>query len=109
MEPFTVSASSTRAICSGRSPSTVRQLRPAENISITLQSQRPKAFVFRDKRYIVERTYGPWLTGGEWWTPTLWGLEQWDLVAHAQDNTLLLCCLVRDLMQDRWQMTALYD
>lgn len=109
MEPFTVSAGSTPAIRSGRFPSAVRQLRPAENISVTLQSQRPKAFVFRDKRYIVERTYGPWLTSGEWWNPTLWGLEQWDLVARAQDNMVLSCCLVRDLMQDRWQMEALYD
>jgi protein ImuB len=109
MEPFTVSAGSASVISCGRSPSAVRQLRPAENISVTVQSQRPKTFVFRDKRYIVERTYGPWLTGGEWWNPTLWGLEQWDLVARAQDSALLSCCLVRDLMQDSWQMAALYD
>jgi protein ImuB len=109
MEPFTVPTGSVPVICSGQSQSAVRQLRPAENISVTLQGQRPKTFVFRDKRYIVERTYGPWLTGGEWWKPTLWGLEQWDLVARTQDSTLLSCCLVRDLMQDRWQMAALYD
>lgn len=109
MEPFTVSANLIPAIPSGRSPSAARQLRPAENISVTLQIQRPKAFVFRDKRYIVERAYGPWLTGGEWWNPTRWGLEQWDLVARAQDSALLSCCLERDLIQDRWQMAALYD
>lgn len=109
MEPFTVSANSTSVISSSRSPSASRQLRSAENVSVTLQSQRPKAFVFRDKRYIVERIYGPWQTGGDWWNPTLWGLEQWDLVARAQDSALLSCCLVRDLMQDRWQMAALYD
>jgi protein ImuB len=109
MGPFTVPAGSTAAICSVRSPSTARQLRPAENISVTLQSSRPKAFVFREKRYIVERTYGPWLTGGEWWNPYLWDLEQWDLVVRAQDSALLSCCLMRDLMQDRWQMAALYD
>ncbi|MBB5345737.1 DNA polymerase Y family protein [Tunturibacter empetritectus] len=109
MEPFTVSANSTPVISSNRFPSASRQLRSAENVSVTLQSQRPKAFVFRDKRYLVERIYGPWLTGGEWWNPTFWSLEQWDLVARAQDSTLLSCCLVRDLMQDRWQMAALYD
>jgi protein ImuB len=109
MEPFTVPTGSASAASRDRSPSAVRQLRPAENISVTVQSQRPKVFVFRDKRYIVERTYGPWLTGGDWWNPTLWRLEQWDLVARAQDSALLSCCLVRDLMQDRWQMAALYD
>jgi protein ImuB len=109
MEPFTVSTDSASVISSGRFPSAVRQLRPAESISVTVQSQRPKAFVFREKRYTVERTYGPWLTGGDWWNLTLWGLEQWDLVARAQDNSLLSCCLVRDLLQDRWQMAAFYD
>lgn len=109
MEPFTVSANSTPVTSAGRSPSASRQLRPAENVSVTLQSQRPKAFVFREKRYVVERIYGPWLTGGDWWNPTLWGLEQWDLVARAQDSALLSCCLVRDLIQDRWQMAVLYD
>jgi protein ImuB len=109
MEPFTVSANSTPVISSSRSPSASRQLRPPESVCVTVQSQRPKAFVFRDKRYVVERTFGPWLTGGDWWNPTLWSLEQWDLVARAQDSALLSCCLVRDLRQDRWQMAALYD
>jgi protein ImuB len=109
MEPFTVSANSTPVISSDRSPSASRQLRPAEDVSVTLQSQRPKTFVFREERYVIERIYGPWLTGGDWWNPTLWGLEQWDLVARAQDSALLSCCLVRDLMQDRWEMTVLYD
>ncbi len=47
--------------------------------------------------------------GGDWWSRALWGCEQWDLVARAQDGDLLCCCLVRDLMQDHWQMVALYD
>ena len=109
MEPFTVTAGSKPVISSSRFPSASRQLRPPENVSVTLQSQRPKAFVFREKRYVVERIYGPWLTGGDWWNPTLWGLEQWDIVARARDSALLSCCMVRDLMQDRWQMAALYD
>jgi protein ImuB len=109
MEPFTVIANSKPVISSSRSPSISRQLRPPENVSITLQSQRPKTFVFREKRYTVERIYGPWLTGGDWWNPSLWGLEQWDVIARAQDSALLSCCLVRDLMQGRWQMAALYD
>jgi protein ImuB len=109
MEPFIVTANSKPITTSNRSPCASRQLRPPGYVSVTLQSQRPKAFVFREKRYVVERTYGPWLTGGDWWSPTLWGLEQWDIVARAQDNAMLCCCMVRDLMQDRWQMAALYD
>ena len=51
---------------------------------------------FRDRRYTVERAYGPWAASGDWWNPSLWGMEQWDLVARAQDGALLCCCVVRD-------------
>jgi protein ImuB len=109
MEPFTVPAGAAPAVLSDQPRSASRQLRPAENISVTTQGQRPRAFVFRDRYYLVERSYGPWRTSGDWWNSTLWGLEQWDIVARAKDNALLCCCLIRDLMQDCWQMAALYD
>ena len=86
-----------------------RQLRPAESISVTLEAQRPAQFYFRGQGFKVERAYGPWLACGDWWQPTLWGNEQWDIVARAADNSLLCCCLVRDRMHGGWQMAALYD
>jgi protein ImuB len=109
MEPFVVPSGSLSVVPSNQSRSAVRRLRPAEAISVTVQSQRPKEFVFRGKHYAVEHTYGPWLVSGDWWQPTLWGSEQWDLVARAQDAALLCCCLVRDRIEDRWQMAAFYD
>lgn len=109
MEPFTVPSGSASVIPSRQSRSAIRKLRPAEVISVTSQGQRPRAFVFREKRYAVEHSYGPWLISGDWWQSTLWGFEQWDLVARAQDNALLCCCLVRDRIEDCWQMAALYD
>jgi protein ImuB len=109
MAPFTVPATAMSADTPRHLRSASRQLRPAESISVTNQGQRPKTFVFRERYYIVENSYGPWRTSGEWWSPTLWGLEQWDIVARAKDNSLLCCCLVRDLTQGCWQMAALYD
>jgi protein ImuB len=109
MEPFTVPSGSVFAVPSTQSRSAIRKMRPAEDISVTAQNLRPKAFVFRNKRYVVEHLYGPWLTSGDWWNPTLWGLEQWDIEARTQDNVLLHCCLMRDQVEDRWQMAALYD
>lgn len=109
MEPFTVPVGAKSAISPNQQRSASRQLRPAEYISVTTQNKRPKAFVFRERYYMVEHIYGPWLTGGDWWNPTLWGLEQWDLVAHGNDNTLLCCCVIRDVIQNDWQMAALYD
>lgn len=87
----------------------MRQLRPPERASVTLQNLRPTLFYFRERRYAVERAYGPWQLSGDWWNRTLWGMEQWDLVARAQDGSLLCCCMVRDVMQNQWQMAGLYD
>jgi protein ImuB len=87
----------------------LRRLRPPEAAFVTVERERPKTFFFRERRYAVEQSYGPWLTSGEWWAPTLWGCEQWDLVARSQDGAMLCCCLVRDLLRDEWQMVALYD
>jgi protein ImuB len=109
IEPFAIPAGSSSTIPSSQSRSSMRKLRPPEMISVTAQSHRPKAFVFQKKHYVIEHAYGPWLTSGDWWNPTLWGLEQWDLVARAQDRALLCCCLIRDQIEDRWQMAALYD
>ncbi len=86
-----------------------RQLRPAESVTVTLEAQRPVQFYFRGQSYRVDRAYGPWLAEGDWWQPTLWGQEQWDIVARAGDSSLLCCCLVRDRMHGSWQMAALYD
>jgi protein ImuB len=109
MEPFSIPSGKPSATLPSQSRAAVRQLRPAESISLTLQSERPMTFVFREQRYIVDRAYGPWLTSGAWWNQTLWGWEQWDLVAHAHNSTSLCCCVLRDLARDRWEMAVLYD
>jgi protein ImuB len=109
IEPFALPSGSPSVHSPSTLQSATRRLRPLENILVTVQGRHPKAFVFRDKSYVVNRAYGPWLASGDWWNPTLWGQEQWDIEAHAQDSTLLRCCIVRDQMANCWQMTALYD
>jgi protein ImuB len=109
MEPFAIPTGQSSAIVSMPLRPAMRMLRPAEATFVTLQSRRPKSFVFRKCRYFVEQAHGPWLSSGEWWASTLWGCEQWDLMARAQDGNTLCCCLVRDRMQENWRMVALYD
>ncbi len=109
MESFAVPVDNAETAAPVHLRGAVRQLRPAENITVTLNARRPVRFSFRGQRYTVDRAYGPWLAGGDWWQPSLWGSEQWDLVARAVDGTLLCCCAVRDLMHGGWQMAALYD
>ena len=74
-----------------------------------MRGRQPATFIFRERLYEVEHVYGPWLSGGDWWNPELWTVEQWDLIARSRDGVLLCCCLVRDLRQQTWQMVALYD
>ena len=87
----------------------MRQLRPVEKIAMTLRGEEPAGFFFCERRYEVERAYGPWLTGGDWWNPSLWAVEQWDLIARSGEGALLRCCVARDLGRQVWQMVTLYD
>ena len=113
VEPFVVPTSSALECKPQSKHLALRQLRPPESVTVTVHDRQPDSFIFREKRYTVERAYGPWSSAGDWWNPTLWSLEQWDLVARGHDAanhaTWLCCCLTRDLIQERWQIEALYD
>jgi protein ImuB len=86
-----------------------RMLRPPEAVSVTLHGKQPTFFRFRNQRYMIEQAYGPWKCDGNWWTSTLWGHEQWDLIARTSSGCMLCCCLVRELIDNQWQIVALYD
>ena len=109
VEPFSVPSGDAHMLASPRPRLSMRQLRPPEMVSVTLRNSAPAMFFHRERRYAVEQAYGPWFVGGDWWNPTLWGFEQWDLVARAQDGATLCCCVMRDLTRNQWQMAALYD
>jgi protein ImuB len=109
MDAFTVASVPNREEKAGSQRIAMRRLRPSEIVTVTVCSDQPQSFYFRDKRYSVEQAYGPWSSAGEWWNPTLWSVEQWDLVARAHDGSCICCCLTRDTAQGRWQVEALYD
>ncbi len=108
VEPFAVPSGEPHAPPATRSIATVRRLRPAETATVTLEGRRPTQFYFRGQRYAVEGAYGPWLMGGDWWNASLWGQEQWEVIARAP-GSVLSCCLMRDRLEEIWQVTALYD
>jgi protein ImuB len=109
MEPFTVSSGDPELMRSPTPCLSMRQLRPPEPACVTVQNSRLAMFFYRERRYAVEQAYGPWFASGDWWNQTLWKLEQWDLIARAQDGAMLYCCMVRDPMRNQWRMAALYD
>jgi len=109
MRPFSVLSDESTVAASSQPRASMRVLRPSEATSVTLQSGRPSIFFFRERRYSVESAYGPWVVGGDWWAQTLWGCEHWDLVARSQGGSLLCCYMMRDLLENKWKMAALYD
>jgi len=109
MEPFRLPTSKPQADESTPLRPAMRRLRPPEAVCVTVRTGRPAIFIFRAQRYAVEYAYGPWRASGDWWNQTLWGYEQWDLIARASDDVFLCCCLIRDLLREQWQMAALYD
>lgn len=109
LAPFSIPSGAVSNIVINQPRVVLRQLRPAESTAVTLCERRPIAICFREKRYAVEHAYGPWLSSGEWWNPTFWNSEQWDLVARSREGSLLYCCLAHDIAQNCWQVVALYD
>jgi protein ImuB len=112
VEPFHVSVASSDATevnASGTARGALRALRPREALSITLHGKAPEAFVFRAARYRVERAYGPWVASGDWWNPTLWAVQQWDVIARNSAGELLYCCITFEPIEKTWLMVGLYD
>lgn len=109
LEPFTVPTDQPMSVEPASLRPAMRRISPALAIPVTVQSESPKAFFFRGKRYMVEHAFGPWETSGQWWAATEWEWEHWDLVTRAQDGTALCCRLEHDPRQGDWRMVALYD
>jgi protein ImuB len=109
IEPFTIPSREPAPTSSSVARSSMRQLRPPEPTIVTLQNAQPATFLFRDRHYIVEKAYGPWLIQGDWWTTSPWGQEQWDLIARSREGQIFCGCMVRDLLRNHWLMAYLYD
>ena len=108
VEPFTITTAEP-PVPSPTSPLCLRLLRPAEPTRVALRRGRPCEIYFRARCYLVERVYGPWLKGGDWWNESIWGNEQWDVIGKTTDDALLACRLSHDFISKDWRVTGLYD
>jgi protein ImuB len=115
MEPFTIpTTSAATPTPQAQARSAQRRLRPPEPITVTLHQHRPTSFVFRNKRYTVERAWGPWFFSGNWWGIECWSMEKWDLAARCLDDSTTICCAIaRNPMcpatMPEWRIEELYD
>lgn len=92
----------------------LRRLRPAPMVHVTLDGGRLQAFrvassLSMQASYKVRRAFGPWQRSGHWWSGEAWSREEWDVEAQASDGSRLLGLLVHDLLRLQWQLEATYD
>ena len=87
----------------------LRRARPPAQVSVTLRSMKPAAFRDRQRRFEVTATYGPWRTGGAWWSAGAWDGEEWDVLAVEDNGASVACVLTCDRSRKAWLLEAFYD
>lgn len=83
----------------------IRMYRPALHARVRLAGITPKEVTAQDVKGSVIRSAGPWKTSGEWWTPTSWKREEWDV---ALDDGALYR-IYREPETREWYVHGIYD
>jgi protein ImuB len=60
----------------------LRHFRPAPEIQVRMQNDRPVQFHWRKETFIVREAKGPWLLSGEWWDTEAWQREIWTVAVE---------------------------
>jgi protein ImuB len=87
----------------------LRRIRPPTRVRVQLKELRPVSFFNREQSYQVAAAYGPWRTGGCWWSTEAWDSEEWDVLAESGSGASVACLLVHDCTHNHWQLEAFYD
>jgi protein ImuB len=70
---------------------------------------KPVAFRDRESRFEVTAAYGPWRTGGCWWSTDVWDSEEWDVLAVESSGASVACVLTCERTCNAWRLEAFYD
>jgi protein ImuB len=83
---------------------------PLRRVDATMKpALKPVSFRDGELAYLVAAAYGPWKTSGCWWALDAWDMEEWDVLATANDGATVACLLTRGCAQNTWQLEAFYD
>jgi protein ImuB len=83
---------------------TLRLFRPPLDATVQLRNQLPIWIAFHGVHGSIASACGPWRTSGDWWRPTMWDREEWDIeVVDA------LYRIHYDVHLDRWYTQGVYD
>jgi protein ImuB len=89
---------------SGHRSIALRRFRPALDATVQLRNGSPAWIAFHGIHGAITTARGPWRTSGDWWRPTMWDREEWDIeVVDA------LYRIHYDVHMDRWYAEGVYD
>jgi len=83
---------------------TLRLFRPPLDATVQLRNQIPTWIAFHGRHGHIATASGPWHTSGDWWRPTMWDREEWDV--EVAD---MLYRIYYDVHLDRWYAQGVYD
>ena len=83
---------------------TLRLFRPPLDATVQLRNGVPIWLAFHGVHGSIVTASGPWHTSGDWWRPTMWDREEWDI--EAVDT---LYRIYYDVHLDRWYTQGVYD
>ncbi|PYS12936.1 MAG: hypothetical protein DMG15_12680 [Acidobacteria bacterium] len=82
----------------------LRRFRPPLEATVQLRNSTPIWIAFHGVHGPIGTARGPWRTSGDWWRPTMWDHEEWDIeVLDA------LYRIYFDVHMDRWYVEGVYD
>jgi protein ImuB len=82
----------------------LRLFRPPLEATVQVRDGSPAWIAFHGMHGPIATASGPWHTSGDWWRPTMWDREEWDIeVLDA------LYRIYYDVHMDRWYAAGVYD
>jgi protein ImuB len=82
----------------------LRFFRPPLDATVQLRNKIPSWIAFHGAHGAISTASGPWRTSGDWWRPTTWDREEWDIEMDAA-----LYRIYYDVHLDRWYALGVYD
>ncbi len=82
-----------------------RLFRPALVAAVKLRQGRPAWLAARGVKGAVVAAAGPWRTSGDWWAPTAWARDEWDV--GLDDGALYR--IYQETASARWFVDGVYD
>jgi protein ImuB len=102
---FTPNLKTPPAEAQGSVSPALRRFRPPWHAQVQLRNGRPARLSTLQMQGHVEQCAGPWNTSGEWWKPSAWDHDEWDVALSTGGIYRIYC----DRQTKRWFVEGSYD